>query len=123
VAYVSDESGSNQVFVSSFPDPSKSKIPIAVGNLPRWSRDGNELFYFAPDDTLMSVRFSPAGGIFRPEKPKPLFKVPLHRVFGTDTSGTGWDTVPGGRFLINVDDTPAEETPLNVVLNWRLGIK
>ena len=123
VAYASDESGVNQIFVSSFPDPAKSKIPIATGNLPRWGRDGKELFFFAPDDTLMSVAFSISGGVFKPGPPKVLFKAQPYHSAGTDTWGTGWDTVPGGRFLINVAGDAVEQPPVSVVLNWQSALK
>ncbi|MCG6988709.1 MAG: hypothetical protein LJF06_11080, partial [Gemmatimonadetes bacterium] len=46
VAYSSDETGQVEVYVRSFPDPSK-KIQISTGRgaLPRWSADGSRLYY------------------------------------------------------------------------------
>jgi len=54
IAYVSDESGSRQIYVRSFPDAGV-KVPISTagGIQPAWSRDGKELFFLAPDTTLM----------------------------------------------------------------------
>ena len=46
VALVSDESGTDEVYVRSFPDPSsKIQISVAGGGEPIWSRDGSRLYY------------------------------------------------------------------------------
>jgi Tol biopolymer transport system component len=46
VALVSDESGRDEVYVRSFPDPSsRIQISVAGGSEPMWSRDGSRLFY------------------------------------------------------------------------------
>jgi Tol biopolymer transport system component len=49
VAYVSDESGKNQVYVRQFPGLGE-KVPVSIeeGQNPRWSHDGRELFYLDP---------------------------------------------------------------------------
>jgi len=54
IAFVSDETGSPQTYVQSFPD-GRVKVPISTagGIQPAWSRDGKELFFLAPDTTLM----------------------------------------------------------------------
>jgi eukaryotic-like serine/threonine-protein kinase len=46
VALTTDESGQDQVYVRSFPDPSaKIQISVAGGSEPVWSRDGSRLYY------------------------------------------------------------------------------
>jgi eukaryotic-like serine/threonine-protein kinase len=46
VALVSDESGRDEVYVRSFPDPSsKVQVSVAGGGEPVWSRDGSRLYY------------------------------------------------------------------------------
>jgi Tol biopolymer transport system component len=56
VAYLSAESGRADVFVQNFPTPAgKWQISTAGGIQPVWRRDGKELFYLAPDGTLMAV--------------------------------------------------------------------
>jgi len=62
VALVSDESGRDEVYVRSFPDPSaKVQISVAGGEEPIWSRDGSRLYY-REGATLIAARtaFSPA---------------------------------------------------------------
>ena len=48
VAYGSDQSGTFDIYVQPFPDASQGKWMVSSGGgvEPRWSRDGNELFYF-----------------------------------------------------------------------------
>ena len=56
MAYVSDESGSRQVYVQSFPTlGGQRQISAEGGAQPRWRRDGKELFYLAADRKLMAV--------------------------------------------------------------------
>src|SRR5262249_4382599 len=46
VAYVSDESGKGEVYVREFPSgANKRQISTDGGTLPRWSRNGKEIFY------------------------------------------------------------------------------
>jgi Tol biopolymer transport system component len=62
VALVSDESGQDEVYVRSFPDPSsRVQISVAGGEEPIWSRDGSRLYYRAGSALLAArVSFSPA---------------------------------------------------------------
>ncbi len=61
VAYRSDESGRSrsgdgEVYIQSFQQAGKKQqISTAGGFIPRWSHDGEELFFVAPDFTLMAV--------------------------------------------------------------------
>ena len=65
----SDESGRCEVYVAPFPNSAGSRCAYrrAGGALPRWSRDGRELFFIAADRHMMSVpgfsraRPSPSG--------------------------------------------------------------
>ncbi len=55
VAYVSDQSGQNQVYVRPFPEgEGQWQVSTKGGVQPRWSRDGKELFY-VEGYTLMAV--------------------------------------------------------------------
>src|SRR5262249_8234296 len=78
IAYESNESGQFEVYVRSFPvgDP-KSIVSKGGGTQPRWSRDGKELFYSAPDRRLMAVTVavSADGATIDANAPVPLFPV------------------------------------------------
>jgi serine/threonine protein kinase/Tol biopolymer transport system component len=67
LAYVSEESGTEEVFVAPFPSMS-SKWQVSVGSggdRPRWRRDGKELFYFNNEDEIMAVDVDGTGASFR----------------------------------------------------------
>jgi hypothetical protein len=60
IAYTSDETGRHEVYIRDFPGGShKWRISNHGGVLPQWRRDGRELFYIAPDGTLMAVAVNP----------------------------------------------------------------
>ena len=75
LAYASDESGEMQVYVQPFPATGeKRQISPVGGSEPRWRHDGNELFYIASDDKLMSVAI-PGANAFNAGTPRALFDV------------------------------------------------
>ena len=74
IAFSTNESGSYQVVVQTFPDPNGGKWQISAegGIEPKWRRDGRELYYLAFDGKLMSVSVN--GSVFG--RPTPLFQTP-----------------------------------------------
>lgn len=118
MAYVSNESGTNEVYVRSFPSAAaKSKISVAGGTDPRWRRDGRELFYLAPDQKLMAVSVQTRVP-FVASLPKALFE---SRV----SHGGEWayDVTPDGqRFIVSVAAGDSSPAAITVVLNWASGL-
>ncbi len=55
VAYVSDESGSEQIYVKPMNSAGKHRISVNGGVHARWRRDGRELFFLGARNELMSV--------------------------------------------------------------------
>jgi Tol biopolymer transport system component len=64
LAYVSDESGRDEVYVLRFPDANRRRFPLtgrakpvstAGGTLPHWRRDGRELFFMDRDRNILAV--------------------------------------------------------------------
>ena len=57
VAYASNESGRDEIYVRPFPSSAQSVWQISQngGNQPRWRADGRELFFITPDRKLMAV--------------------------------------------------------------------
>jgi Tol biopolymer transport system component len=122
VAYHSDESGKNEVYVAPFPGPGgkpgKRQISTGGGTVPRWRRDGTEIFYLAPDNKLMAAAVNGRGSSFEVGTVKPLFQ----------TRATGpyneYDVAPDGRrFLINSAPEQTSSAPITVVVNWTAGLK
>jgi eukaryotic-like serine/threonine-protein kinase len=71
LAYQSDESGSNEVYVRPFPGPGgKWQISTGGGLLPKWSRNGKELFYRTEDNRIMVATYTSSAESFRPDKPQ-----------------------------------------------------
>jgi Tol biopolymer transport system component len=109
VAYTSDESGRNEVYVRTFPGAEgKQIISQGGGHSPHWRGDGKELFYLSADGKLMAAE---VGG-----SPKALFEPP--RGFGA------WDAASDGkRFVFAAPLDQNAQAPFTVVLNWPAALK
>ncbi len=60
LAYVSDETGRFEVYVTSFPElDQKLKVTDAGGGRPRWRRDGKEILFMLLQSPVMAVDFMP----------------------------------------------------------------
>jgi Tol biopolymer transport system component len=71
LAYMSDESGSFEVYVRPFPGPGgKWQVSTSGGRYPKWSRNGKELFYRTGDSKIMVVTYAASGDSFRADKPQ-----------------------------------------------------
>ena len=57
LAYQSNESGRDEIYLAPFPEVTASKRQVSAqgGTRPLWSKDGRELFYYVAPDTIMSV--------------------------------------------------------------------
>jgi hypothetical protein len=114
-AFVSNESGRDEVYVQAVPPALfRTKISINGGILPRWRRDGKELFFLSPASTMMSVDVN-AGAAFSAGLPRELFKAsggPNLAFGGYVVSGDGQQFLMPGR------DSQVETWPITVVLNW-----
>ena len=119
LAYQSDESGSQELYVQSFPEPTaKIRVStdgaanpfVAVSSPPVWAKNGRELIYLSGDTyTLKSapIEYAPT---LRIGTPKTLFQLPRNH--------NGFTTLDGEKFLIMVQGE-GEITPnLTVVFNW-----
>jgi serine/threonine protein kinase len=115
VAYVSDESGRNEIYVQSFPTVAEQwQISTAGGSMPRWSRNGTELFFVSAEGNLMSVPVK-SGESFEAGTPALLFPVRLRA-----NPGTEFDvSADGTRFLLNTL-APRIDPPLSVMINWQM---
>ena len=87
IAYTSDESGTRDVYVQTFPAPGgRWRVSTGGGTQPRWRRDGRELFYIAAGRKLMAADVKP-GATFEAGVPKLLFdtRVLTRQISGTTT--------------------------------------
>ncbi|MFN7979081.1 MAG: hypothetical protein U0P30_13160 [Vicinamibacterales bacterium] len=121
IAYTSDDSGANEVYVRSFPpsDAPAVRVSPAGGALPRWRADGRELYYFRPDRMLMAAPISLQKARAEVGAAEPLFVAPRQTLF-LNPAGQAAGYVPsadGQRFLIT--NTPNEQSQsIDLILNW-----
>jgi Tol biopolymer transport system component len=117
MAYISDESGRNEVYVQPYPGPGgKWQISTEGGTEPVWNPSGRELFYRS-GDKMMAVDIVTQPG-FVAGRPRMLFE---KRYEAAPAPIVNYDVSPDGqRFLMikPVDQEEAAPTQINVVLNW-----
>jgi Tol biopolymer transport system component len=122
MAYGSNEAGTVEVYVSSFPTPSKKvRISSGGGRQPRWRGDGKELFYLVPADRmLMSVPIQTAPAL-QPGTPAPLFRTDAVGYFDFGRYDYGV-TANGDRFLVNTRVGGPGSTRITVTTNWQAAL-
>jgi hypothetical protein len=125
VAYTSNESGREEVYVQSFPrSGSRFQISTGGGREPQWRKDGTEVFYISEDRTLVAVPVKFTSSASEPlqlGQPKPLFPVALLDTFFV---GRSYEVSNDGqRFLMPAIASGATAPPLTVVLNWQTALK
>jgi Tol biopolymer transport system component len=114
IAYESNESNRQEVWIQSFPKGVvRQPVSTAGGSSPRWSRDGKELFYVAPDLTLMSVAVAPTGTELKLGAPEQVFQ---SRAF---QGNVDYEVAGDGRFLLKIPERDTAAAPIVVIHNWR----
>jgi len=126
LAYLSDETGTYEVYVQSFNAEGKlgtnrKRISTNGGLVPVWSRNGKELFYVAEDGMMMSVGISPTVNEFQFTPPKALFKT--HMLAAAGVFHEFDVTADGQHFLIGtlIGDTKSPRP--KIILNWPAALK
>jgi serine/threonine protein kinase/Tol biopolymer transport system component len=118
IAFVSNEGGRPDVFVQSFPDGrGRTQVSTAGGTQVRWSADGKEIFYVAPDGTMMAAPFAAHGA--SPEVKLPVALFTTHLATGTNVLGIKpqYAVSRDGRFLVN-SAIESAGAPIVVLVNW-----
>jgi len=118
VAFISDESGTFEVYVAPFPGPGERvRLSTDGATALRWPRAGNEILYLSQDRKVVSV----------PVRTAPALRLGAPKVLFTLAGGGVWpafDVTPDGlRILAIVPRVDADQLPLTVVTNWPRGIR
>jgi hypothetical protein len=122
VAYASRESGREEVYVGPFPGPGgKWQVSSSGGRMPRWRRDGRELYFFAEDDTLMAADVKASPTKFEVQNVRPLFHVNLAPET-RERSGSFDVAADGTRFIVSTSSDEIQP-PITLVLNWPAELK
>jgi Tol biopolymer transport system component len=116
VAFTSDETEREEVYLTTFPEAGERwRVSTGGGGQPVWRRDGGELYYLAPGSRLMAVPVE-GGAAGRTAvaigTPRLLFRVDIkeHR-------HPQFDTIDGRRFLVNRNVNTGTSHPLTLVLH------
>jgi serine/threonine-protein kinase len=114
LAYTSDESVRNEIYVRTFPDASAGRWQVSTegGTEPLWSRDGRELFYRGKGKIIsVAVKTEP---MFELGARKELFE----DVYVRRSSHTNYDIHPDNKRFVMVKPPERISTEMIVVLNW-----
>jgi serine/threonine protein kinase len=113
IAYVSEESGSPDVYIQGFPEAKgRWLVSTGGGTIPRWSDAGDEIFFRDLKNSIHAARIERSGEGLNPGKPVPLFTSPSI-TFHTD----------GKRFLTPETSQSQTRRPIVVMLNWQQHLR
>jgi Tol biopolymer transport system component len=121
LAYESDSSGEFEIYIKPFPNVSDGiwQISTGGGKRPLWSRkNGEELFWVAPDGAIMAVRVDARGATWSAGSPSKSLEGPY--ATGDPLSARNYDVSNDGqRFLMVKQPTnPDAAAKIIVVQNW-----
>jgi serine/threonine-protein kinase len=126
IAYQSNDSGRNEIYVRPFPNVNDGRWQIsnAGGTRPMWARSGHELFFVGANSmALMAVAVQLAPQ-FSYGNPIALFDTSMYFLSGGASNGRTYDVSGDGRrfLLVKNPDAGNSATPtsatMTVVLNW-----
>ena len=111
MAYVSDQSGRDEIYVSDFPQPgSRLQVSVAGGTSPAWAPDGKSLYYLEGIQ-FIEVRIATEPGLRILER-KPLFS----GNFVQYRWMRQYDVHPDGEHFVMIENPPRGD--VEVITNW-----
>jgi serine/threonine protein kinase len=122
LAYTTDESGREQVWLSSFPSGQiRRQASAAGGTAPQWGEGGKELFFLSLENQLMAASVVAGQSGVDIGRPKHLFRMP--NLIGEGrllmpTANNYLATSNGQRFLAAVSARDPNAPPISVIVNW-----
>ena len=115
LAYVSDETGQREIYVTTYPNPgTKWKISTDGGTHPLWRADGRSLYYRF-GDRMMVADISEAGG-FTASKPRLLFTGDY--TYGLNVTIPNYAVTRDGRRFVMIRDETTSRGGIHIVQNW-----
>jgi dipeptidyl aminopeptidase/acylaminoacyl peptidase len=116
VVYETDRSGRFEIVVQGFPEATdKLQVSTGGGTQPRWSADGKELYFIAPDGKLMAAPITSTGATFAAGTPTALF--PAWLAPGGPANKQQYAVSREGQFLLY--QQIEESAPITLILNWK----
>jgi Tol biopolymer transport system component len=120
LAYMSTDSGTHEIYVSSFPDMGKTRqISTSGGCTPIWRKDGKELFYMAAPGQVMSVDVK-AGSSLETSPPKTLFRTGEVTLFTQNYCIGQYGVAANGQKFLVIEPahSPIDDGRMHVVTRW-----
>ena len=117
LAYISPESGQEEVYVRPFPATDEARWPVSTagGSQPVWANNGRELFYINGDGVLVVAEVTTSGG-FAVGRQRELFSLEPYSIAPYHQS---YAVTPDDQSFIMLQEAGAGQRPdLVVVLNW-----
>jgi serine/threonine-protein kinase len=116
MAYGSNESRQDEVYVRPFPavDSARWTISVSGGTEPMWSRNGRELFFRTPSGDMMAVPIT-GGNTFQAGTPVKLFNNPN---LVTSERHHAYDVGLDGQHFLMIRNSQKNSQTLGVVVNW-----
>ena len=121
LVFTSNESGRNEVYVQTFPDPTtRRRVTANGGSYPQWSKTGNELYFRSLDGQLMRVPVQIGGtsaGAGNPRFVMRLIEPPAFQLHP-------YDVADDGRILALTPVSGATtDISLTVLVNWQTALR
>jgi eukaryotic-like serine/threonine-protein kinase len=118
IAYRSNESGRDEIYIDSFPEPRKKiRVSIDGGRFPQWRGDGRELFFLSADYKLMAVDVRLAADSVSTSTPRALFALPMF-----ENILSPYEAAPDGQRIL-VRAAMQQSHPLTLIVNWPALLK
>jgi serine/threonine-protein kinase len=118
LAYQSDESGRNEIWVRPYPGPGgRRQVSTEGGEYPTWSKKRNELFYLGPDRRIWVAAYGTDQDTFRADKP---------RLWSEDVLADrgelvrNFDLHPDGERIAGLKAAQSQEDRARVVLSFNI---
>ena len=115
VAFVSNESGRYEAYVTAFPAAGRKwQVSSDGGHHPQWRADGREIVFSQPDGQLVAVEVEPGEDTLHVGQARSLFRIHPPR-----PEGPSFALAPDGeRILLWTNLQQQADTVLNLVVNW-----
>ena len=127
IAYHSNESGKNMVYVRAFITPDTEidptldgvwQISVAGGTFATWGPDGEKLYYLSPVGELLVSQFNATNVSVEVGAPKKLFATKIYGGGLDNGLGPQYDVTPQGGFLINTVVGEGATYPITLIQDW-----
>jgi serine/threonine-protein kinase len=116
IAYESNETGDDEIYVRPFPDADDGKWQVSAGGglNPRWARSGREIFYVNGDGAMSVAEVSTTGG-FRVGQRSSLFSLDGTGLY-YGSNYAAWDVAPDGQRFLMVQFADLGESSINQLI-------